>query len=97
MDWINNNSINVLWQIFASAFVFGVAHGLWGLFSRDKRIIIPTILSTFVLGGLLAITYIVGERNLLPCILSHLTINLIIEPWLILSAITGSDGEKTSD
>lgn len=97
MDWLNNNSINVLWQIFASAFVFGVAHGLWGLFSRDKRIIIPTILSTFVLGGLLAITYIVGERNLLPCILSHLTINLIIEPWLILSAITGSDGEKTSD
>lgn len=97
MDWLDNNNVNVLWQILASAFVFGVAHGLWGLFSRDKRIIIPTIVSTFTLGGVLAITYVVGERNLFPCILSHIIINLIIEPWLVLSAITGTDGEKTSN
>lgn len=97
MDWLNNNNINLLWQILASAFVFGVAHGLWGLFSRDKRIIIPTIVSTFTLGGVLAITYVVGERNLFPCILSHIIINLIIEPWLVLSAVTGTDGEKTSN
>lgn len=97
MDWLDNNNVNVLWQILISALVFGIAHGLWGLFSRDKRIIIPTILSTFTLGGVLAITYVVGERNVFPCIMSHIIINLAIEPWLILSTIIGVDREKMPD
>ena len=40
---------------------------------------------TFVLGVALAITYAIGKRSLTPVIISHALIDVIIEPWLLLS------------
>jgi hypothetical protein len=42
-----------------------------------------------LLGILLAIIYLVGGRNLGPCIYAHVIKNIIIEPWLMLSAVSG--------
>lgn len=87
MDWLMNASSTV--QVLASALIFGFAHGAWVLLRGEIKIAFPVILSTTVLGCLLAILYIVADRNILAPIVAHTLINLVIEPWLILSAITG--------
>ena len=87
MDWLYNIGINVFLQIAASAIIFGLAHGLWALFTKERIFAIVAVASTTTLGLLLAITYIIGERNVLPVIVAHVLINLFIEPWLILSAV----------
>src|SRR5690625_6011073 len=70
----------IIIQIIASAVIFGVAHGAWVLLRGEIKIALPVILSTTVLGGLLAILYIVAGRNLLAPIVAHILINLFIEP-----------------
>jgi hypothetical protein len=40
---------------------------------------------TFVLGVALATTYVIGKRSLTPVIISHALIDILIEPWLLLS------------
>ena len=37
----------------------------------------------------LALFYLVAERNLAPCIISHMMINLFVEPGLVLAAVRG--------
>ncbi|WP_343073159.1 CPBP family glutamic-type intramembrane protease [Salicibibacter cibarius] len=59
------------------------------LLRGELKIALPAILSTTVLGGLLAILYIIADRNIFAPIVAHVLINLFIEPWLILAAITG--------
>ena len=92
MDWSLSMGHGSLIQIILTAFSFGVAHGLWILLRGELSIALPVIISTMVLGALLGILYIVGERNLFPCIAAHTIINLVVEPWLILSAISGKMG-----
>jgi hypothetical protein len=87
MDWMQNAGANVALQIAVSALLFGLAHGLWGLFARDKKFITGAVASTTALGLLLAVTYVAGSRNVLPAIAAHMMINLFIEPWLVLSAV----------
>ena len=94
MDWLLFMDHGALIQIILTALTFGIAHGLWVLLRGDLSVALPVILSTTVLGALLGILYIVGERNLLPCIAAHTVINLVIEPWLILSAVSGKMGLK---
>jgi membrane protease YdiL (CAAX protease family) len=97
MDWIQNGGANVALQIAVSALLFGMVHGLWGLFARDKKFLLGAVASTTALGLLLAVTYVVGSRNVLPAIAAHVAINLFIEPWLVLSAVksVGSDSRGT--
>jgi CAAX protease family protein len=73
-------------QIFFSAITFGLAHGIWGLFGKNLRMAIGAIIATGLLGAALAVVYVVGGRSVAPCALAHVLINLVIEPWLILSA-----------
>jgi len=73
-------------QILISALTFGLAHGIWGLFSRSWRVSVGAIMATGLLGAALAVVYVVGGRSVVPCALAHILINLVIEPWLILSA-----------
>ena len=94
MDWVLSMGTVATIQIIVSAVVFGVAHGSWVLLRGDLKIALPVIVSTAALGALLGIVYMVGERNLLPCIVAHTLINLIIEPWLILSAVSGTMGNE---
>jgi membrane protease YdiL (CAAX protease family) len=77
-------------QVLVSGVVFGFAHTIWTLFAnRDFKATLPAIISTSILGIFLALIYLVGGRNLGPCIYAHVMINVIIEPWLMLSAVSG--------
>ncbi|MHC1739799.1 MAG: CPBP family intramembrane glutamic endopeptidase [Anaerolineaceae bacterium] len=89
MDMLMAAGVSPILQIIISGIVFGIAHTCWMLFKGDFKFTLPAILSTSVLGTLLAVIYLVGGRNLGPCIYAHVLINTIIEPWLMLSAISG--------
>ena len=89
MEMLMARSVAPILQIIISGIVFGLAHYSWILARGDFKFAIPAILSTSVLGTLLAIIYLVGGRNLGPCIFAHAIINLIIEPWLMLSSVSG--------
>ncbi|WP_231889775.1 CPBP family intramembrane glutamic endopeptidase [Oceanobacillus sp. Castelsardo] len=89
MDWLMSLDYSIFIQVLASALIFGVAHGAWVFLRGELKIALPVILSTTILGALLAILYIIADRNILAPIIAHILINLFIEPWLILSAVTG--------
>jgi membrane protease YdiL (CAAX protease family) len=89
MDMLMSRGVPPIIQIVISGVAFGLAHTIWILARGDIKFTLPAILSTTVLGILLAITYLVGERNLAPCIYAHALINIIIEPWLMLSSVSG--------
>ncbi|NYH80573.1 membrane protease YdiL (CAAX protease family) [Actinopolyspora biskrensis] len=57
--------------------------------SGEVRIAVPVVVSTTVLGGLLAVVYVVAGHNVLPAIVAHTLVNIVIEPWLVLAAVSG--------
>ena len=89
MDMLMSRGVTPILQVIISGVVFGLAHTSWILARGDFKFTLPAILSTSVLGILLAIIYLVGGRNLAPCIYAHVLINIIIEPWLMLSSVSG--------
>jgi len=92
ISWLQNMGLGNILQVVMSALFFGMAHAIWVLFRGDAKIIIPVVVSTTVLGVLLGLLFLISSRNLLPCIVSHTLINLVVEPWLILSAVSGKMG-----
>jgi membrane protease YdiL (CAAX protease family) len=81
-----------LWaQILASALLFGGAHAGWGFLqgSANWPAAIGAMVSTAILGGLLAVAYALAKRSLWPVIIAHGLIDLIAEPWLMLFALGG--------
>jgi membrane protease YdiL (CAAX protease family) len=92
MDMLVSRGFPSMTQVAVSAVVFGLAHGLWALVGRDSRSALLAIVSTSLLGFALAIIYLAAGRNLGPCILAHVMINVVIEPWLMLSAVSGRWG-----
>jgi uncharacterized protein len=89
MDMLMSRGVATILQVIISGVAFGLAHTSWILAKGDFKFTLPAILSTSVLGILLAIIYLVGGRNLGPCIYAHVIINIIIEPWLMLSSVSG--------
>lgn len=89
MDMLMSRGVPPMLQVIISGIFFGLAHTSWILARGDFKFTLPAILSTTVLGTLLAIIYLVGGRSLGPCIFAHAIINLIIEPWLMLSSVSG--------
>jgi uncharacterized protein len=89
MDMLLSRGADPILQVIISGVAFGLAHTAWILFKGDIKFTLPAILSTSVLGILLAILYLVGGRNVGPCIFAHVLINTIIEPWLMLSSVSG--------
>lgn len=87
MDLMSDNGFNDLLQVVASAILFGLAHLVWRGFGGDWLSAIYTVLSTTVAGLALGALYLISGRSLGPCILAHVLINLIIEPWLLLSVV----------
>jgi len=69
-------------QVMLSALFFALAH--FYAFSTPFTVLVVQGL-TFVLGVALAITYVIGKRSLTPVITGHALIDVIIEPWLLLS------------
>lgn len=90
MDMLMARGASPMLQVVISGIAFGLSHTVWILARGDFEFTIPAILSTSMLGTLLAIIYLAGGRNLGPCIYAHVLINIIIEPWLMLSSISGN-------
>ena len=97
MDQLMFGGFGPVVQVMVSGVAFGFAHASWMLFKHDFRFVLPAIVSTSILGVSLAFIYLFGGRNLGPCIMAHVMINLVLEPWLILSAVSGKwkTGETT--
>ena len=90
MDMFMSGGFNPILQVIISGIAFGLAHWSWTLLAkRDFKATLPAIISTSILGIFLAIIYLAGGRNLGPCIFAHVLINIVIEPWLMLSAVSG--------
>lgn len=88
MDGLMGAGAAVPVQVGVSALLFGLAHASWALLGGQWRLALPVVVATTVLGALLAVLYIVAGRSTLPSISAHILINLVIEPWLILAAVT---------
>ena len=73
----------LLLQIVLSAALFAVVHGVWVMFAKSWRIATPVLCSTFALGVLLSLVYVASDRVIIPAILTHVAINLVIEPGLL--------------
>ncbi len=89
MDYLLSIGFPYLSQVLISGITFGVVHGAWVLLRGEIKIALPAILSTTILGCLLAMLYIYTGRSTLAPIIAHVLINMVIEPWLMLSAISG--------
>jgi uncharacterized protein len=90
MDMLMSGGFASSIQVVISGVAFGLAHTSWTLLAkRDFKATLPAILSTSILGIFLAIIYLTSGRNLGPCIFAHVLINIVIEPWLMLSAVSG--------
>lgn len=78
-------------QVVLAAVLFGMAHGGWGALGShfDLGGAIGATVSTAILGAVLAGVYLLGRRSLMPVVFAHAMIDLIIEPWLILFALSG--------
>jgi CAAX protease family protein len=70
--------------------VFGIGHGIWGVFGKSLRIAVGATVATSILGAMMAVVYITAGRSVAPCIVAHAIINAAIEPWLIMEAAGGS-------
>jgi hypothetical protein len=92
-DWVLHDGGGAV--VLASAAVFGLAHGIWGIFAGQWRVAAGATIATAVLGALLGTVYILGGRQLAPCIWAHMAINFAIEPWLMVAAISASTGWRS--
>ena len=88
MDWIRDHGAGPIGQILFSAALFGLAHGIWGIFAGKFRVAVGSILATGALGAMLGVVYLASDRAVAPCIWAHITINVIIEPWLLIAAMS---------
>lgn len=89
MDYLLSIGFPYLPQVLISGITFGIVHGAWVVLRGEIKIALPAILSTTILGCLLAMLYIYTGRSTLAPIIAHVLINMVIEPWLMLSAISG--------
>lgn len=78
-------------QVILSALLFGLAHMGWGGMSGhvDMRQMVGAMGATAILGLMMAVTYLASARSLTPAIVAHGLIDVVIEPWLLLYAVTG--------
>jgi membrane protease YdiL (CAAX protease family) len=78
-------------QIILSALLFGLAHVGWGGMSGHVQIaqVVGAASATAILGLMMGAAYLAGGRSLTPAILAHGVIDILIEPWLLLFALTG--------
>ncbi len=89
MEYVLSIGLSNLSQVLISGIAFGIAHGAWVLLRGEMKIALPAILSTTILGCLLAMLYIYTGRSTFAPIVAHILINMVIEPWLMLAAISG--------
>ena len=87
MDLGAGQGLSAIWQIMGSGVIFGLAHAIWGLFGGNLRAFFTSMAFTTVMGLALAWLYVFAGREVAPAVWSHVLINLIIEPWLLLGVL----------
>jgi hypothetical protein len=92
MDYLQTVGLGAVLQILGSAFAFGAAHGIWGLFGRSWRAALGATLATGILGAALAIVYVAAGRSVAACVIAHFLIDAFLEPGLVLAALRGEMG-----
>ncbi len=93
MDTALAHGVGSAGQVLLSGLVFGLFHLVWHAFSADRRFALVGAASTAVAGMALAAIYLLAGRNLGPCIAAHMLINLVVEPWLVLAAVSAPKQE----
>lgn len=89
MDALEGAGAGPAAQVAASALAFGALHLLWGGLRGSRRTALASAGATAVLGLGLALVYLLGGRNLAPCIVSHFIVSALIEPGLLIAAFGG--------
>ena len=84
MDALANRDVGEVLQVVASALAFGAVHLVWGV--RRLSAGVNAFISTALLGGALAVIYLLSGRNLAACVLAHIVITGLIEPGLLIAA-----------
>lgn len=79
-------------QVVLSGVCFGVAHVGWGLLAGKPQVnmAIGAMVTTSVLGILYALVYLSSRRSLLPVIVGHGVMDILIEPWLIMTTLAAA-------
>ncbi len=79
-------------QVAISGICFGVAHVGWGLLSGKPQInmAVGAMVTTSFLGVLYALVYLSSRRSLLPVIVGHTVMDILIEPWLIMTTLSAA-------
>lgn len=76
-------------QVFASGFVFGVAHASWALVTGRVAVGVGAMVATGALGTGLGLVYILGDRSLAPVIVAHFLVTATIQPGIMFAAFSG--------
>ena len=76
---LSESKVSTAAQIFTSGLAFALIHLGFN---------ITGIIITFIMGMVLSVIYIVGRRSLTPSLISHMLINIFIEPWLLMFIIS---------
>lgn len=92
MDALARRGAGALVQIIVSAATFGIAHAAWGAVAGSLQVALVAAGATGLLGAGLGLTYLVGRRSLGPCVVSHVLVDVVLEPWLIYAALGGGLG-----
>ena len=92
MTQARDGGLHPIFQVILSAVLFGLAHigwgGLTGHFQWGPAL--GSMIATLLLGAMLAVAYLAARRSLMPVIVAHAVIDMVIEPWLLLSMVTGA-------
>ncbi len=89
MDWIERSGAGAAIQVIVSGASFGLMHIVWGGLKGSWVIALGSVVATSVLGLGLAMVYLIGDRHLAPCIVSHFLVTALIEPGLLIAAFGG--------
>jgi small-conductance mechanosensitive channel len=96
MDAARDHGANIIVQILLSAVAFGLLHGIWALFRGSWRVGAGAVLATGTLGAALAVVYLASGRSLAPCVAAHVLLTALVEPGLVLAAVSGEMGRRTA-
>jgi membrane protease YdiL (CAAX protease family) len=77
-------------QVVVSSFLYGAVHATWGLISGmfTFELIGGAVIGTAVFGCCCSAVYLASRRSLMPVVLCHGLIDLTIEPWLFMVAVS---------
>jgi len=77
-------------QVLISAILYGLVHSAWGLISGmfTLQLVGGAVVGTAIFGLACSIVYLLSRRSLMPVIASHAVIDMVIEPWLFMVAVT---------